>query len=131
MPKIIKLICNLVAPGNYYFCKVKYIAFILSLYFLGLNFTPCNDEVATISCENMNCETDARIDSEASSYCDGEKEDLCSPFCKCHCCHVHVINLLADSFDVFSPGFPSGTFAHSDSLGKELSFSLLQPPRFI
>ena len=110
---------------------MKYIAFILSLYFLGLNFTPCNDEVTVISCSSIKSEVIAQIDSETSGHCDGEKEDLCSPFCKCHCCHVHVINLLTECFEVFSPGVASGTFAHSDNLGKELSFTILQPPRFI
>ena|SRR5690606_35879022 len=121
----------MVAPGNYYFCNVKYIAFILSLYFLALNFTPCSDDVSTISCGNMNLETEAQIDSDTSGHCDGENEDLCSPFCQCHCCHVHVINLLTDYFEVFSPEVPASSFAHSDSLGKELPFSILQPPRFI
>jgi hypothetical protein len=55
--------------------------------------------------------------------------DLCSPFCNCQCCHIHTIESSIISFEPLLPMNFQENFAHFDSFGKDISHSLLQPPR--
>ncbi|QLE02856.1 hypothetical protein HX109_15250 [Galbibacter sp. BG1] len=101
---------------------MKFIATILVFYFMALNILPCNDTV------------DATEDSLTVSIVDsnsdhGDDCDLCSPFCQCHCCHVHTINFKLIAFEPLQPLIPYNNFAHFDSVGKEIPLSILQPPR--
>ena len=102
---------------------MKFIAFILSIYILALNFAPCED----------NAINDNDVKVEISKNGDiGESHnvlDLCSPFCQCHCCHIHATYFNLDAFTTASENISTNIFLHFDSLGKDISNSILQPPR--
>jgi len=51
---------------------------------LALNVVPCSD--ATNSADDTQVVTVIDIDGDHDQDC-----ELCSPFCQCHCCHVHTI----------------------------------------
>lgn len=55
--------------------------------------------------------------------------DLCSPFCHCHCCHVHTIDFGLYAFEPLQPIVVQLSTLHFDSRGKDFQNSLLQPPR--
>ncbi|MDO6809484.1 hypothetical protein Q4603_12720 [Zobellia galactanivorans] len=101
---------------------MKLLTFILSFYFLALNVVPCSD---------MEPLADGQVSVVADSG-DGyghALNDLCSPFCHCHCCHTHTVSFEIFSFEPFQPSIPQEELAHFDSLGKDISLDLLQPPR--
>ncbi len=100
---------------------MKFIAFILSTYILALNLSPCEDNIPSAS--------DVKVEiSQAED--NGHKDlDLCSPFCQCHCCHVHTIDFGLTSFEPLVAIISSEIFTHFDSLGEEIQYSIFQPPR--
>ena len=114
--------CNTVAPKYFYLCIVKVVAIILSFYFLALNVVPCSDSANNENVSQVVTVID--FDGEHNQDC-----ELCSPFCQCHCCHVHTINFGLAAFQPLQPGIPQENFAHFDNLGKELPYSLFQPPQ--
>jgi len=115
--------CNTAALISCYLCNVKSIAIILSLYFLALNFIPCND--GEMSSDEVDIENVIAMDGNH----DHGATDLCSPFCNCHCCHVHTIESNIISFEPLILMNFKENFAHFDSLGNDISHSLFQPPR--
>ncbi|WP_363317812.1 DUF6660 family protein [uncultured Dokdonia sp.] len=102
---------------------MKLFTIILSIYFLALNFAPCADTVVDSDDTQIEYSLTADADHEHSD------NDLCSPFCQCHCCHVHTINFGLVAFQPLQPAIPHEFFAHFDNLGKDIPHSLLQPPR--
>ncbi|SNZ01427.1 DUF6660 family protein [Flagellimonas pacifica] len=101
---------------------MKYLAFILSIYFLALNLVPCSDTGKT----NDDTQVVSVVDFDGDHDQDCE---LCSPFCNCHCCHVHTIDFKLVAFEPFQPTALHDNFSHFDSLGKDCSHSLFQPPQ--
>ncbi|SDW95551.1 DUF6660 family protein [Flagellimonas zhangzhouensis] len=102
---------------------MKLLALILSLYFLGLNGLPCND------CGGMG------DDEEKVSIVDhgGDHDStcgLCSPFCKCHCCHVHSLYLGTTAFEPITHSIVRENFIHFDGPARDVTPSLFQPPRY-
>lgn len=82
----------------------------------------CNDVIVN--------EDDTQITSMAQDNdSSGDDCEMCSPFCQCHCCHVHTINFDLNAFEPLSRSFLQEDFAYFDSHGKEISRSLLQPPK--
>ncbi|UNY98472.1 hypothetical protein MQE36_15505 [Zhouia spongiae] len=60
---------------------MKSIAFILSLFLIGLSLAPCSDAEVKAECEMQ----------VTADHNDHEQHiDLCSPFCVCQCCHSHT-----------------------------------------
>tara|TARA_R110002051_G_scaffold181319_1_gene250827 strand:- start:8128 stop:8385 length:258 start_codon:yes stop_codon:yes gene_type:complete len=59
----------------------------------------------------------------------GQDCELCSPFCQCHCCHSHTIDFQLAIFEPIEPIDALENLAHFDSLGKDISLSLFQPPQ--
>ena len=114
--------CNTVAPKYFYLCIVKVVAIILSFYFLALNVVPCSD--AANSADDTQVVTVIDIDGDHDQDC-----ELCSPFCQCHCCHVHTINFGLAAFETLQPAIPQEFFVHFDDLGKDIPHSILQPPQ--
>ena len=101
---------------------MKFLAVILSFYFLALNAVPCND---TKDAPSDNVETYVMdIDTEHGQDC-----ELCSPFCNCHCCHVHTINFEVANFEPVVLLSIKENFSHFEGLGKEVAFALFQPPQ--
>tara|TARA_R110002073_G_scaffold80283_1_gene193579 strand:- start:576 stop:887 length:312 start_codon:yes stop_codon:yes gene_type:complete len=102
---------------------MKFIAFILSIYILALNFAPCED----------NAINDNDVKVEISKNGDiGESHnvlDLCSPFCQCHCCHIHATYLSKVDCAIASIDISTKLFFHFNGLEKDFTTSILQPPR--
>ncbi|MGR7813651.1 DUF6660 family protein [Lacinutrix undariae] len=102
---------------------MKFITFILSFYLLALNFMPCSDSVP-----NNN-----EFQTEISQHIDLEHEhnnlDFCSPFCQCHCCHVHATYTATNDYEIVAVEISTKLFLHFDSLGKDINNPLFQPPR--
>lgn len=114
--------CNRVEHNFCYFCCVKFVAIILSTYFLALNFVPCNDAGNT----KDNSQLVSAIDYDSNH---GQDCELCSPFCQCHCCQVHTIDSSLVTFEPLQPTIQQKRFVHFNTLGKDLSISFFQPPR--
>ena len=101
---------------------MKYIAIILSLYFLALNVVHCSD--------TGNVRDDSQITSVYDFDGDHDQDcELCSPFCQCHCCHVHIVDFGIAHFQPLQPAIPQENYVHFDSLGKDFLHSLFQPPQ--
>lgn len=102
------------------FAPMKILVYILTIYLLGLNFLPCND---TIPLEKDTEITQVHAD-QGQQY-----QDWCSPFCQCHCCHAHVIEMGSTSFEVSSPVISKQQFFYFDDKGWDIYKSFLQPPQ--
>ncbi|TPN87305.1 DUF6660 family protein [Aquimarina algicola] len=101
---------------------MKYFTLILAIYFLALNGVPCSD--------TGNINEDSQVVS-LIDY-DGEHDqdcELCSPFCHCHCCHVHTIDFGITSFEPYQPKISQEYFDHFDGFENNFFHSLLQPPQ--
>ncbi|WP_121665516.1 DUF6660 family protein [Mesonia aquimarina] len=98
---------------------------ILSIFFLGLNFVPCNDNSTATEDSQVLIE----LDQNANDHQHNTTGDSCSPFCQCHCCHVHVTQFNIANFQPITPEISTVEFIHFNSFGKEISKQLLQPPR--
>ena len=104
------------------FVVMKLIAFILSIYMLALNFMPCEDD---------HCADEDTVCIETTEIHDTEHShaDLCSPFCECQCCHMHVTYTTLANTLIVAPEISTEVFSHFDSLGNDFTTTLLQPPR--
>ncbi len=102
---------------------MKFLAFILSVYILALNFAPCEDTVAIDNDIKIVIVQNIYMDFDHSDY------DLCSPFCQCHCCHIHATSFYLDDSSQESHEISTKIYLHFDDLGKDISNSILQPPR--
>ena len=102
---------------------MKIFTVILSIYFLTLNFAPCSDTPPD--------RNDAQIEFSQATDADHEHQsnDLCSPFCQCHCCHVHAIDFELMAFEPFQDPISNEVFAIFKENGKDFHSSLFQPPR--
>ncbi|WP_349351058.1 MULTISPECIES: DUF6660 family protein [unclassified Flagellimonas] len=101
---------------------MKFLTIILSFYFLALNVVPCGD--------SGKAKDDAQVVS-VMDYDGNHDQDceLCSPFCQCHCCHVHTIDFDIAEFQPLQSVISQENFAYFDSLGKDFALSLYQPPQ--
>lgn len=102
---------------------MKLIAFILSIYILALNFTPCEDSLAI----------DNSSQSEFSQILDLDHEhnalDLCSPFCQCQCCQISVDFVAFYSSTLMTDYIFSINSSYKNSETQDVLYSLLQPPQ--
>ena len=97
---------------------MKILVAILSIYILGLNFIPYSDNVTDLEEQNG-------IHLTSEDHQDHNHEaDLCSPFCQCHCCHIHVIDLQLTDFEAISPEIFNQTFPHFENTGEEIAHGL-------
>ena len=102
---------------------MKILAFILSVYILALNFAPCEDS------SGIDNDIKVEVSQGGNSNHDHSDLDLCSPFCQCHCCHVHTIYSNLSEFEVNTDIISTSIFLHFDSFGKDIPNSILQPPQ--
>ena len=102
---------------------MKNLAFILSIYILALNFTPCED--SSVIDGSVNAEL-SQLENTNHNH---NAADFCSPFCHCQCCQVHTIDVAILSFEPLSITISSEVFFHINNLGKEIPSTLFQPPR--
>ena len=107
-----------------YLCIVKIITFILSFYILSLNAVPCSDTGVSVNGSQVEFAIDADMDSSHNDV-----TDFCSPFCICHCCHVHTIDFGIPDFKLLVAQVSLEPCIHFDNVGKEITHTLLQPPQ--
>ncbi|KAA1244719.1 DUF6660 family protein [Aquimarina sp. RZ0] len=96
---------------------------ILTIYFLGLNFVPCND----VFCASEIF--DIEICEETDSGHHHDTDDLCSPFCYCHCCQAHTIDFRLIAFVPIEPTVIQQSSMHFDKIGHDYHKLILQPPK--
>ena len=104
---------------------MKIFTIIFSFYLLTLNFAPCSDT-------NVDSDqTNTQITFSQNDFDDHDHNniDVCSPFCHCHCCHSHSVDLSLNQIDLFNPIDFKPSTVYFDSHGKDISSSLLQPPK--
>ena len=97
------------------------LSIILSFYLVGLSFMPCEDEAIQ---ENENSDLIV-YDSAAHS----DLSDNCTPFCQCHCCHVHVLNFESPAFEFESQEIFTLITDLTQNSGIEIPHSHFQPPQ--
>ncbi|WP_084217688.1 DUF6660 family protein [Nonlabens marinus] len=101
---------------------MRIFAIILSIYFLALNVVPCSD--AANNTDDTQVVTVIDIDGDHDQDC-----ELCSPFCQCHCCHVHTIDFGLMAFEPYQSPISSKIFTSFQNHGKDFLTSLFQPPQ--
>ncbi|MDF0706270.1 MULTISPECIES: DUF6660 family protein [Flagellimonas] len=101
---------------------MKFFTVILSIYVLALNVVPCSD--AGNVTEDSQGVYLVQFDGEHSENC-----ELCSPFCHCHCCHVHTVDFGIARFQPLQETYLEEVFTHFEGLGKEFTDPLFQPPQ--
>jgi hypothetical protein len=102
---------------------MRILTFILAVYIIVLNAMPCDDGEAVGSNENVEISQSLDFDHQNSD------SDLCPPFCQCRCCHIHTIYFNLSEITVSSFEISTKVFLYFDSLGKDFSTSILQPPQ--
>ncbi len=102
---------------------MKFIAFLLSIYILGLSFVTCNDDA-----EDMSSDTIVASISKGDHQNSGEL-DLCSPFCYCQCCQVSIDTMTYFSYKLLTQDFFAKVYAYQDGTLQNVTASLLQPPQ--
>lgn len=105
---------------------MKCLAVILSLYFAVLAVQPCADDQPEVARSYM--EMAAADGHEHAS-------DLCSPFCSCACCGVHVLGQeFTFSLAVGTPvreNFDTLPSAYQSRLHSAYFGSIWQPPQIV
>ena len=102
---------------------MKFLALILSIYILALNFAPCEDNSTSDNDTNTKISQNIDFDHQHSN------SDLCSPFCQCCCCHIHAIDFNFDDLKLTISETSTEVFFHIYGLEKNFNNSILQPPR--
>ena len=106
---------------------VKWLCYILAVYFLGLSFITCADDLSNNS-STENQQVVMSSDSHSGHDNGSSSNDLCNPICSCHCCHIHVIfpNAMSEANPLGNPShYP---FYHQNFKSLDL-FELFIPPR--
>lgn len=100
---------------------MKLLSIILSIYLIGLTVVPCEDDVNK---EEISIEQVSNLGSQQETGA-----DLCSPFCQCHCCHIHILKI--DTMESEELDIQASTLIiekNSES-GIEIPDTHFQPPR--
>ena len=109
-------------PFKLNFVALKILAVILSVYFLCLGVVPCEDDVVVDKNDEV-----VQVDA-AGGYGEHAADD-CSPFCQCHCCHVHVVTVASTSFEALDLSISTHIIQNGQHTGFDLPDSHFQPPR--
>lgn len=102
---------------------MKFLATILSIYIFTLNLVPCED---TGTFDNK---VKTEISQDLGEHHHHQNADMCSPFCQCHCCHIHVIYFDIIDFAIPNIAISTEIFHFPNSLVKNFTASILQPPQ--
>lgn len=103
---------------------MKVLALILSIYILGLNLVPCEDG------NTFDNEVKTELTKNKAHDHDHQESDSCSPFCQCHCCHIHITHFKIAEYNIAN-NTPISTqiFYHFEGIAQDFSTALLQPPQ--
>jgi len=104
---------------------VKFLAFILSIYILGLSFVTCNDNDIPDNTSN----NDIVHVLKSDQHSDSGETDFCSPFCSCQCCQININTVALISYDVISLDIFTTIFSHPNQLAQDVTYSFFQPPQ--
>ncbi|AVR44609.1 hypothetical protein C7S20_04640 [Christiangramia fulva] len=102
---------------------MKLVALILSFYFLGLVFIPCEDAAAEMPGDHSEIH---KLDNSSHS---ASTADDCSPLCQCHCCHVHITSFEGNDLELAAFEISTSIPNHYYNLGDDLPKFFFQPPR--
>jgi len=102
---------------------MKYLAFILSIYIFALNLSPCEDNGM------LDNEVKSEIAQAIGEDHQHQGSDLCSPFCNCHCCHIHATHFKIVDFTVATRDISTEVFYYFNGLEKDFNPTILQPPQ--
>ncbi len=116
---------------------MRLVVFIYSLYLLGLNFVPCGDNLQSkdnFSNSNLIEQTATEFLSHKESQEHNESEhhhelDLCSPFCQCHCCHIHIIQSQNFNYELSVRQNKQQKHRLTQQFLENYQLNLLQPPQ--
>ena len=111
---------------NHYFCRVKTIFFIFSIYLLLLPGITC---AGTDNCSDI----PEHAVSQATNHADDD-EDGCGSFCTCSCCvHIVSVNFQSPVISIDKPIEKNTTlsFYHNISLPSNYFGNIWQPPRSV
>ncbi len=100
--------------------------FLLSVYLMGLNFIPCDDLAPTAQHQEISIAEHTDSHQHSQNH---EQQDLCSPFCQCHCCHIHILDFNFSEVVIFHPNIPILDIGYANRYGLDIQHSLLQPPQ--
>ncbi|WP_370629880.1 DUF6660 family protein [Zunongwangia sp. SCSIO 43204] len=101
---------------------MRFLAVIFSVYLLSLSFMPCEDNV-TFQKETTEFH---QVDGTHAS---GTAADDCSPFCQCHCCHLHIVVFDTNEIDLISLDISTMISTFRYEMGDDIPQFLFQPPR--
>ena len=102
---------------------MKFLAAILSIYLLTLNFTYCEDvDVA---------DSDAKIEfiQETSTSHGHSDLDFCSPFCQCQCCQAFIAFYDMAKLETVPTYLSTDLIYYFDRIEDDLNFPILRPPK--
>ena len=107
---------------------MKIVSFILSLILLGVTFVSCRD-LAAASLPVQQAEVQLAQQDHDHNDTHSGTQDLCSPFCSCHCCHTHVVLKGDATIDWDVEEIPHKPSLHYSFYFPNPSFSIWQPPK--
>jgi hypothetical protein len=103
---------------------MKFFLFLFSIYLLALGCLPCADD---------KCLKDGTvIESKALHTSDCHGEEVCSPFCICNCCSIHITaanNIIHSAAPLQREIAEQQTIAVHQPLITRAGNSIWQPPR--
>ncbi len=105
------------------FATMKFLAFILSIYILALNLTPCADY--SVPDDEVKIEISQAIGDDHQH----QDSDLCSPFCSCQCCHINATHFKIADIELDIKLISTLDFFYLNGSEKDINTSILQPPR--
>lgn len=114
-----------------YFCSMKLFSFILSIYIFCLAIMPCSDFHIVLN--ESEYSVAYQEDHESHDH-DQNKDEHCSPFCICTCCHTPM-NFEFGQKDVVSSipytqvSTDDNTFMYYDSPSSSYLNTIWQPPK--
>lgn len=107
---------------------MKIASFILSLILFGTTLVSCSDVAASVLLVEK-AEVQLIVQSHDHNGAHSETQDLCSPFCSCHCCHTHVVLKNDATFIGEIEETPDTPFPHYSFYSPSPYFSIWQPPK--
>jgi len=103
---------------------MKFFAFIMSFYLLGLSCIPCGDR------EDCNARPEQTISVSTNHQEHKNPIEACTPFCSCSCCPASAFYQPLSHFNVVKTVFQSLKYpVNNSSFCSEVSFSIWQPPK--
>lgn len=104
---------------------MKHLILLFAVIFAGIALVPCQDAAAS----EKACGTEVNGHEAADPHSDETPEDLCSPFCSCHCCHIHKVRIAASANTLLPLTAEESKEALTPMLLSKNFFSIWHPPK--